>query len=203
MIDIRAATFAIAVALTSVVSFDGAKAAVLFSNDFSVGIGPNEIISSSTGSSFGVGNGFLGHQSSSYLNEESDYYSITGLNLSAYTNIEFSFDYSVDTTLYSDRLVVVSGPDYNPSREFGGVLRGPQLSGSFFGLLPNDTNVITLNFSSDNANNSGQGIRIQNVLITGIASAVPEPSTWAMMILGFAGVGFMTCRRRKIAALAA
>ncbi|MBR0995228.1 PEP-CTERM sorting domain-containing protein [Bradyrhizobium japonicum] len=28
-------------------------------------------------------------------------------------------------------------------------------------------------------------------------SAVPEPSTWAMLILGFAGVGFMTYRRRK------
>jgi hypothetical protein len=27
--------------------------------------------------------------------------------------------------------------------------------------------------------------------------AAPEPSTWAMMILGFAGVGFMAYRRRK------
>ena len=30
-----------------------------------------------------------------------------------------------------------------------------------------------------------------------IAQAVPEPSTWAMMILGFAGVGYMTYSRRK------
>jgi hypothetical protein len=28
-------------------------------------------------------------------------------------------------------------------------------------------------------------------------AAVPEPSTWAMMILGFAGVGFMAHRRRN------
>ena len=28
-------------------------------------------------------------------------------------------------------------------------------------------------------------------------SAVPEPSTWAMMILGFAGVGFMAYRRKE------
>jgi len=34
-------------------------------------------------------------------------------------------------------------------------------------------------------------------------AAVPEPSTWAMMILGFAGVGFMTYRRRQTAALSA
>ena len=36
-----------------------------------------------------------------------------------------------------------------------------------------------------------------------VTAAVPEPSTWAMMILGFAGVGFMAYRRRKGAMLAA
>lgn len=36
-----------------------------------------------------------------------------------------------------------------------------------------------------------------------VTSAVPEPSTWAMMILGFAGVGFLAYRRRKGATLAA
>lgn len=30
-----------------------------------------------------------------------------------------------------------------------------------------------------------------------IASPVPEPTTWAMMILGFAGVGFLAYRRRS------
>jgi hypothetical protein len=29
-----------------------------------------------------------------------------------------------------------------------------------------------------------------------LTQAVPEPSTWAMMILGFIGVGFMACRRK-------
>ena len=43
----------------------------------------------------------------------------------------------------------------------------------------------------------------QQALITGFdvttssVSAVPEPSTWAMMILGFAGIGFMAYRRRN------
>jgi hypothetical protein len=32
---------------------------------------------------------------------------------------------------------------------------------------------------------------------TGFASAVPEVSTWAMMLLGFAGVGFMAYRRPR------
>jgi hypothetical protein len=37
------------------------------------------------------------------------------------------------------------------------------------------------------------------VLVTGFnaVAAVPEPSTWAMMALGFAGVGFTTHRRRS------
>jgi hypothetical protein len=34
-------------------------------------------------------------------------------------------------------------------------------------------------------------------------AAVPEPSTWAMLLLGFAGVGFMAYRRKlKPASLA-
>jgi PEP-CTERM motif len=38
---------------------------------------------------------------------------------------------------------------------------------------------------------------------TGVASAVPEPSTWAMMILGFAGISFMAYRRNSRPALLA
>lgn len=34
-------------------------------------------------------------------------------------------------------------------------------------------------------------------------AAIPEPSTWAMMLLGFAGVGFMTYRRKSKAAFVA
>jgi hypothetical protein len=30
-----------------------------------------------------------------------------------------------------------------------------------------------------------------------VASAVPEPSTWAMILLGFFGVGFMAYRRKQ------
>jgi hypothetical protein len=37
---------------------------------------------------------------------------------------------------------------------------------------------------------------------TQVVLGVPEPSTWAMMILGFLGVGGMTYRRRKSATIA-
>jgi hypothetical protein len=36
----------------------------------------------------------------------------------------------------------------------------------------------------------------EDTLLAG-APAAPEPSTWAMMILGFAGIGFMTYRRKR------
>ncbi len=40
-------------------------------------------------------------------------------------------------------------------------------------------------------------------LVIGSVGSVPEPSTWAMMILGFAGVGFMAYRRKSKPALMA
>jgi len=45
----------------------------------------------------------------------------------------------------------------------------------------------------------------ENTTFTGpetIATAVPEPSTWAMMILGFCGLGFMAYRRKNQTAAA-
>ena len=33
--------------------------------------------------------------------------------------------------------------------------------------------------------------------VSNVVAAVPEPSTWAMMMLGFAGVRYMAYRRRK------
>jgi hypothetical protein len=36
-----------------------------------------------------------------------------------------------------------------------------------------------------------------------VAAAVPEPSTWAMMILGFLGLGYLTYRRKSPMAVAA
>jgi PEP-CTERM motif len=44
--------------------------------------------------------------------------------------------------------------------------------------------------------NSGNGfVTIDTISPIPPVSSVPEPSTWAMLILGFAGVGFMAYRR--------
>jgi hypothetical protein len=44
---------------------------------------------------------------------------------------------------------------------------------------------------------------LDDVSVTPLTAAVPEPSTWAMMILGFCGVGFMAYRRRNQSAVLA
>ncbi len=64
----------------------------------------------------------------------------------------------------------------------------------------NGTNLVDPN--DPNSAKIFEPVGLTDVTIT-LASAVPEPSTWAMMILGFAGVGFMAYRRKSKPALMA
>jgi hypothetical protein len=61
----------------------------------------------------------------------------------------------------------------------------------------------TISFFHFQANNpNGSVVRdISFEVAGGISGAVPEASTWAMMILGFAGIGFMAHRRKLKPAL--
>ena len=66
-------------------------------------------------------------------------------------------------------------------------------------LFTADSNSETLTFTSTTTGNSGNstyptafGPALDNVTI----AAVPEPSTWAMMLLGFLGLGFVASRRK-------
>ena len=88
------------------------------------------------------------------------------------------------------------------------------LDGTFVGGTPGvhgatTTNINLGTFTGDEALKIFFADRARTDAVLGISvvggtiAAVPEPSTWAMMLLGFAGVGFMTYRRRKIAVLAA
>jgi len=69
---------------------------------------------------------------------------------------------------------------------------------------PNIANTYTFDLALFSGEIQNADTQIANVDIVVNVAAVPEPSTWAMMILGFAGVGFMAYRRRnQVAALAA
>jgi hypothetical protein len=63
---------------------------------------------------------------------------------------------------------------------------------------------ITLNGAADTGSPDGEPFLAGVTLATGASPAVPEPSTWAMMAVGFAGLGFVSWRgSRKTAAQAA
>ena len=66
----------------------------------------------------------------------------------------------------------------------------------FFGFT--DTNAFT-SLTISRSGNDAWGIDGLSANI----DAVPEPSTWAMMLLGFAGIGFMAYRRKSKPALMA
>ena len=53
--------------------------------------------------------------------------------------------------------------------------------------------LMTFDFKAANPSNPGNVCYLSDFTLT---VAVPEPSTWAMMILGFAGIGFLAYRRR-------
>ena len=49
------------------------------------------------------------------------------------------------------------------------------------------------NLSFQNSGGDNLGLILDNVTV----AAIPEPATWAMMVLGFAGIGFMAYRRSR------
>jgi hypothetical protein len=68
------------------------------------------------------------------------------------------------------------------------VSEGKTTSWEVFGVILNDPQFRPTGFELSDLNNGVIGLPL---------GAVPEPSTWAMMILGFAGVGFMSYRRSR------
>jgi len=87
-----------------------------------------------------------------------------------------TFTQSFDTTLAST---------YNPAF----VTANGSVSGAFDALLAG----LNANEAYINIHTS----QFPNGEIRGFLHAVPEPSTWAMMILGFVGIGFMAYLRKQ------
>jgi PEP-CTERM motif len=82
----------------------------------------------------------------------------------------------------------------------GSVTHGTSANGNLdwnfvTGTFTADTTTSTLQFLTTLGGSSG-GILLDAVEV----APVPEPATWAMMIVGFAGVGFMAYRRKNKAA---
>jgi hypothetical protein len=111
---------------------------------------------------------------------------------------------TLTTVFLSDNQVVFVND--NPSRAgetfFSSSFNGPILydltNGSAFAGW--GVTSATQPYTSAYLTNSAIGLNFEGQIYGGsvtISGAVPEPSTWAMMILGFAGVGFMAYRRKS------
>ena len=88
--------------------------------------------------------------------------------------------------------VVIDGTTYdNPSWEFASAPEIIDITGLH---LTGDTVTVTLHIPT-------QWVFLSEAQF--YSGAIPEPSTWAMMTLGFAGLGFVAVRaRRRSAAIA-
>jgi hypothetical protein len=78
-----------------------------------------------------------------------------------------------------------------------GIVKGAALLGASAFVTPSAATVLP----SSTYLESVDAYNLNNAFLfsPGIANAIPEPSTWAMMILGFAGIGFMVYRRKNTA----
>jgi hypothetical protein len=99
----------------------------------------------------------------------------------------FAFD---PKTYFGDN-TPVGGPLYQNSENLGfSIFPGLNFNPNASGIYTFDLKL----FSSDDRQLGDVSIQV---------NAVPEPSTWAMLILGFAGIGFMAYRRKSRPAMLA
>jgi len=103
---------------------------------------------------------------------------------------EQNADFVVLPSTFTPQVFTINGINYTVA------LTGFQLTGGSGFLDSNNTQFHVLEGGSATANLYAQ-------VTTDISGGVPELSTWAMMILGFCGLGFMAYRRKSKTALLA
>jgi hypothetical protein len=108
---------------------------------------------------------------------------LNSLNIALSFPLNFAYDSIADTLLVGGQVLVISGGTNDFLLDISHFLSAPSL----FSLTYADVGDPSTLFVSHTG----------SVSVTPLTSPVPEPSTWAMLILGFAGVGFIAFRKRK------
>jgi PEP-CTERM motif len=107
-----------------------------------------------------------------------------------------SFEYSSSSRSFLITLAdggSASGLLYDDGRPFGGLVVSSSAGLPSFQATPEEFDVATLlDPSTDDLGSSFTFVQV--------SGAIPEPSTWAMMLLGFAGLGLAGARKARRAA---
>ena len=177
----------------------------LLTNNFSDRFGPTNYVflNNANGWTFNLGSTFLartldGSDGALLLNESNGAASrlISGLTIGQ--------QYSLSFLLSGDN---VPGGDY----VLGGSIAGLSFSigGTDGASGTNPGTLLSYNFTAtstshllsfDESSQSAASPIIDNIVISTVSGAVPEPSSWAMLLAGFGMVGFAARRRRAVAA---
>ncbi len=168
--------------LNLVVNPDGSNFNALFSGGsvtLSSGFGPSQTFSISPGSNNET-------FSASFAYPGAGGYSPSFSYVANYTEQYQSYDY-----LYTSYYYVPSG--HYESYRCGFSTCSYWVDTSYWASYP------VYGYQTHTTGGQGSGSGSLNLLVNEPAAvgAVPEPSTWAMMILGFAGLGFLAYRRKQ------
>jgi hypothetical protein len=118
-------------------------------------------------------------------------FTVTGSTLGAFFTGQFAADNVISQFLLNGN-VIYTGPG-SPNSQFSSWTAFGATSNFLLGA--NTLEFDLVNYAQPGGGNPA-GINVQF-----LTAAVPEPSTWAMMILGFLGVGFVAYRRKSGMAL--
>jgi hypothetical protein len=142
---------------------------------------------------FALLNGTASTLDSSPTNNTAGYNPPYNIDYTKVLNVITSSSGNVDGSAFN---YVFSGPSFSNYVIFGAHFgnqpdAGTENNISAFWLVnvgSNPTNTITIT--------NGKGV--SNAAIYGYGAPVPEPATWAMMLMGFAGIGAAMRRRRRV-----
>jgi len=114
---------------------------------------------------------------------------VTPVNGNLFDGFSFRGQLSVAGTI----TLVVTDNQGDPSQTFSFSVAKANQEFSALGItgIPTDETIKSIVISDSDGFNSIKQMAFDQI------AAVPEPSTWAMMILGFAGLGFMAYRRKS------
>jgi hypothetical protein len=104
-----------------------------------------------------------------------------------------AYDFLIDTVAFNQSITqVVNAPPPPPA-----ILPPPTppVQGHRHGRHGNETEALEINFGDDINDIRGKAIPL--VVTPPVVNQVPEPSTWAMMLVGLSAFGFGALRRKK------